>query len=116
MKRRRHFGKTVGPQPITRSLSKALEQLTPRSAPNPTNTVSLFNVLFTQWETLVGTIAQHAHPVRIDGKTLVVAVDHPMWATAFRSVSEPLFSRLKEIEPGAPSQLHIVVRPPGKSP
>ena len=41
--------------------------------------------VFSRWDEIVGTaLAAHLRPVRVDGRALVVTVDHPAWATQAR--------------------------------
>jgi predicted nucleic acid-binding Zn ribbon protein len=50
--------------------------------------------LFSGWSEIVGeAMAEHVHPVRIDASALVVAVDHPAWATQVRRLGETLLDR-----------------------
>ena len=42
-------------------------------------------VVFARWDEVVGgDLGEHVRPLRVDGATLVVAVDHPAWATRAR--------------------------------
>jgi predicted nucleic acid-binding Zn ribbon protein len=69
--------------------------------------------LFARWPDLVGaTVAAHVRPVRLDAEVLVVAVDHPAWATQVRRMERELLDRVSE-ETGAarPGRLEVRVRP-----
>jgi predicted nucleic acid-binding Zn ribbon protein len=68
--------------------------------------------LFSHWEELVGTgIASHVKPVRLDADALVVAVDHPAWATQVRQLGDDLLDRVsEEIGVTRPGRLEIRVR------
>jgi predicted nucleic acid-binding Zn ribbon protein len=51
--------------------------------------------VFGRWEELVGPqIAQHATPIRLDSKVLVIEVDDPAWATQIQLLSLGLRERL----------------------
>ena len=68
--------------------------------------------LFAHWEELVGAgIASHVQPVRLDREVLVVAVDHPAWATQVRQLGDDLLDRVAE-EAGVarPRRVEIRVR------
>ena len=50
--------------------------------------------LFAGWPEIVGeAMAEHVRPVRIDRSALVVAVDHPAWATQVRRLGDTLLDR-----------------------
>jgi predicted nucleic acid-binding Zn ribbon protein len=67
-------------------------------------------VLFTRWEELVGAeLGEHLRPVRVDGRALVVAVDHPAWATRARMESGEILARLKELADSPIERLEVVV-------
>jgi predicted nucleic acid-binding Zn ribbon protein len=51
--------------------------------------------LFAGWADIVGpAMAEHVRPVRIDASSLVVAVDHPAWATQVRRLGDTLLDRV----------------------
>ncbi len=53
--------------------------------------------VFGRWEELVGPqIAQHAKPIRLDAKVLVIEVDDPAWATQIQLLSLGLRERLSK--------------------
>jgi predicted nucleic acid-binding Zn ribbon protein len=73
--------------------------------------------LFTRWPEIVGEqMARHVQPVRMDHKVLVVAVDHPAWATQVRSMANELLDRVSQ-ETGMvrPERLEVRNRRPDKS-
>ncbi len=50
--------------------------------------------LFAGWTDIVGpAMAEHVRPIRIDASSLVVAVDHPAWATQVRRLGDTLLDR-----------------------
>jgi predicted nucleic acid-binding Zn ribbon protein len=77
--------------------------------------------VFTAWEELVGpAVAAHVRPLRVDGPTLVVVVDHPAWVTQLRALAPDILARVCEsVGDGAPdgeapvTRLDARVRPPG---
>ncbi len=68
--------------------------------------------VFRRWADTVGPgIAAHASPVALRGTTLVVAVDHPAYATQLRLMSPQLIARLAElVGPGAVDAVDVRVR------
>lgn len=67
--------------------------------------------LFARWAEIVGApLAAHVTPVRLDGTTLVVQVDHPAWATQLRLLGAELLDRVGAV-PGInrPTELDIRV-------
>lgn len=55
------------------------------------------STLFSRWEQVVGPdIAGHARPVSVHGGTLVLAVDHPAWATQLRYMTSDILTRISE--------------------
>ena len=70
--------------------------------------------VFTGWERIVGSsVAAHVRPLRVDGTTLVVAADHPAWATQLRHMAPEILARVAQACGGtdAPQRLEIRVRP-----
>ena len=72
--------------------------------------------LFTEWEALVGpALAAHVRPMKVDGPTLVVTVDHPAWATQVRTLAPDILAKVQDAAgPAAPrlTRLEARVRPP----
>lgn len=55
-------------------------------------------VTFSRWQEVVGEgLAAHARPVAIRDRALVVAVDHPSWATELRWLGPQLLGRLAQV-------------------
>lgn len=66
--------------------------------------------VFSRWEDLVGTeLSAHARPVRIDGGTLVVAVDHPAWGTRVRMEAGGILERIAMPEGQSLRRVEVVV-------
>jgi predicted nucleic acid-binding Zn ribbon protein len=75
----------------------------------PPSTATMESV-FARWEELVGAeLADHARPVRIDGRTLVVAVDHPAWGTRVRMDSGRILARVATPEGPPLERVEVVV-------
>lgn len=75
-------------RPLTSSLDRVARALgAPRARP--------LAVVFTHWEEVVGpALAAHSRPVSLRRGTLVVAVDHPSWATEIRWLASQLLAKL----------------------
>jgi predicted nucleic acid-binding Zn ribbon protein len=55
-------------------------------------------LVWSHWQDAVGpAVAAHAHPAALKGRTLVVAVDSPAYATQLRLLGRQLLNRLGEI-------------------
>jgi predicted nucleic acid-binding Zn ribbon protein len=94
-----------GPRPVGASLEKMAGGLgLPGSAG--------FGRLFARWTQIVGPMmAAHVSPVRLDGDSLVVRVDHPAWATQVRHLADGLLDRIAEVaEIDRPSRLDVRIR------
>lgn len=97
---------THGPVPLV----DALGVVAGRLGLGPTDLVT---TVFGHWEALVGpALAAHVRPLRLDGETLVVSVDHPAWATQVRHLAPEILERLDDAcgGTGAPVRLDIRVR------
>jgi hypothetical protein len=82
------------PTPITASLDAVMRSL---KGPGRHQVSGVFG----RWEELVGPqIAQHARPIRLDSKVLVIEVDDPAWATQIHLLSNEIRTRLA-LEVGA---------------
>ena len=78
----------------------------------PSSPVTM-EVVFTRWAELVGAeLAEHVRPLRVDGHALVVAVDHPAWATRARMESEPILARVRALGETSLERLEVVVERP----
>ena len=93
-----------------RKISELLDR-TARRLGAPSSGIT--SAVFAGWEDLVGPdIAGHARPVSLHGGVLVLAVDHPAWATQLRFMTGELLGRIGERTPsgGAPEVTEIHVR------
>ena len=54
--------------------------------------------VFGRWDEAVGEqIAAHVQPVKLDGGTLVVEVDDPVWATQVKFLASTIIERLRTV-------------------
>ena len=97
-----------------RKISELLDRTARRlGAPSPRIT----STVFSGWEQLVGPdIAGHARPGTLRDGVLVLAVDHPAWATQLRFMTGELLGRIRESTPsgGAPEVTEIHIRVVGE--
>lgn len=91
-------------------LSEALGAVSDRlGGPRP----DVLRVLFGRWEQIVGdAMAAHVRPVRLHEEVLVVACDHPAWATQVRHLAPDILDRVREAcgERDAPARIEVRVR------
>jgi predicted nucleic acid-binding Zn ribbon protein len=67
--------------------------------------------VFSRWPEIAGPVlAEHVHPVRMAGDTLVVAADHPAWATRARAEGPAILRSVGQLAGTAPTRLDVVVR------
>ena len=107
-----------GPRPVSESLDDVVAGLTrplpPAGHPPAAHRASAatLGTVFSRWEELVGpAVARHTRPLRLEGGTLVVAVDEPPWATQVRVLAPGILARLVD-QTGEPlARLDVVVRP-----
>jgi len=93
-----------GPRPVGTSLPRVLGRL---GAPP---TMATLEAVFTRWEEIAGRdLSRHVRPVRIDGRSLVVMVDHPSWATRVRMSSGRILAAVNEAGEGSLDRLEVVV-------
>lgn len=91
------------PRPLGASLDSVSQSL---GAP-PARTLT---TVFAHWDELVGqAMAAHVRPLSLAGGALVVAVDHPSWATQVRWLAPQLLARLAEAT-GQELVTHLEVR------
>jgi len=109
-RRRRPPGIDPGPRRLAEGLDAALRGLAPPSgAPAPA--ARSLAAVFAGWEEIVGpTLAGHVWPVGFSGGALVVAADHPAWATRVRMLGAEILVRVGERSGEAPGALRVVVR------
>ena len=82
-----------------KKLSELLDRTTKRLGGPSSGTTS---AVFSRWEQVVGPdIAGHARPVSLHRGALVLAVDHPAWATQLRYMTSELLTRVGEATGGS---------------
>jgi predicted nucleic acid-binding Zn ribbon protein len=96
--------KDSGPRSLGESMPRLLSRL--GSAPTP----AVMEAVFSRWEELVGPeLGGHLRPQRVDGHVLVVAVEHPAWATRARMESGQILARLRDLGETSIDRLDVVV-------
>jgi predicted nucleic acid-binding Zn ribbon protein len=97
----------MGPQPVADSIAKVLSRI--GAAP----TAQTLELLFTRWEEVVGPeLARHVQPQRLQNAILVVAADHPVWATRARMEAERIRARARELGDSGIERVEVVVQRP----
>ncbi len=70
-------------------------------------------VVFARWDEVVeGELEGHVRPLRVDGQTLVVAVDHPAWATRTRMQTARILARVQAFGDTRIERLEVLVERP----
>jgi predicted nucleic acid-binding Zn ribbon protein len=93
-----------GPRPVRESLDAAVRHIAPHGARE-------FAAIFGRWEELVGAaVAAHVQPLRATDEALVVAADHPAWATQVRALAPTLLAQIATATGRVPARLEVVVR------
>ncbi len=98
------------PVPIRRALDRLLGGM---GAP-PSGALA---TLFERWSELAGhPLAEHLTPAAIDGATLVVTVDDPLWATEARWRQSQIVGRCADLlGEGIVTRIEVRVRRPGSA-
>ena len=95
-----------GPRRVGESIPRVLGRL---GAP-PTE---VLEVVFTRWnEVVTGELGTHLRPLRVDQRALVVAADHPAWATRARLESADILARVQALGDSPIQRLEVVVERP----
>jgi predicted nucleic acid-binding Zn ribbon protein len=116
-RRRSRPGVDPGPSRLGDGLDEAVARLAPPDAGSAPASAGSLSAVFTRWEEIVGPgLARHVRPLRLSGGVLVVAVDHPAWATQVRSLGASLLGRVGEVSGQVPDRLEVTVRPPPTGP
>lgn len=99
------------PDPADREPHKIAELLdrTTRRLGGPTSGTT--STVFSRWDDIVGLdIAGHSRPVSLHRGVLVLAVDHPAWATQLRYMTADLLTRISDATAaGEVTDIHIRV-------
>ena len=68
-------------------------------------------LVFTRWEEVVGAeLSSHVQPMRLQNSTLVVGVDHPIWATRARMATERILRQLQQLGDSSIERIEVVVQ------
>ena len=68
--------------------------------------------IFANWEDIVGpAMAEHVRPLRLTPEALVVACDHPAWATQVRRLADTVLDRVAaETNTERPASLEVRIQ------
>jgi predicted nucleic acid-binding Zn ribbon protein len=95
-----------GPRRVRDSMPRLLGRL---GAP-PTE---VLEIVFTRWDEVVtGDLGAHLRPLRVDRQALVVAADHPVWATRARLESSDILARIHALGTSPIERLEVVIERP----
>ena len=97
----------AGPVHVSEALGAVSKRL---GGPRP----DVLTALFGRWASIVGeTMAAHVRPTRLHDGALVVACDHPAWATQVRTLAAEILARVREAcgADDAPDRIEVRVRP-----
>jgi len=97
----------AGPRRVGESMARLLGR---RGAPPAPATMEA--VLARGGEVVGDEVGAHLRPVRVDGSVLVVAADHPAWATRARMESAQILARLRPRCDTPIERLEVVVERP----
>lgn len=96
-----------GPRRIGDAMPRLLKRLGVSASP------ATMEAVFARWDEVVeGDLEGHVRPLRVDGRTLVVAVDHPAWATRARMQSAHILARLAVLGDTPIDRLEVLVERP----
>jgi predicted nucleic acid-binding Zn ribbon protein len=93
-----------GPRRVSETLDAVVRRIAPQNAGE-------FGAVFGHWEEIVGpALAAHVRPIRVTEDALVVAADHPAWATQVKALGSTVLAQVGEVAGRAPGRLEVVVR------
>jgi predicted nucleic acid-binding Zn ribbon protein len=73
----------------------------------------VLEIVFTRWgEVVSGDLGAHLRPLRVDRSVLVVAADHPAWATRARLESSDIVARIHALGESPIQRLEVVIERP----
>jgi predicted nucleic acid-binding Zn ribbon protein len=99
-------GDRGGPRPVGDSVPRLLRRL---GAP-PSGTMA---VVFSRWPEVAGpALGDHVRPLRMDGTTLLVAADHPAWASRTRMEAAAIMERARALGETLIERIEVVVQRP----
>ncbi len=100
-------GRGPGPRPLADSMASLLGRLGVPASP------ATLEAVFARWDEVVeGDLGGHVRPLRVDGPTLVVTVDHSAWATRARMQSAQILARVQALGDTAIERLEVLVERP----
>ncbi|MHB8318987.1 MAG: DUF721 domain-containing protein [Acidimicrobiales bacterium] len=94
-------------------LGTAIEAVVKRIRSDPVSTLdtTTMSAVFSKWSEIVGEGASaHIRPLRVSNEVLVIAADHPAWATRAKADSARILTKLEAISGKAPRRVEVVVR------
>jgi predicted nucleic acid-binding Zn ribbon protein len=114
---RRRRARDPGPRPLGDALDALVADL---GAPGPAGAggpervpAGALGQAFARWEEIAGeAMARHVRPLRWSGGVLVLAADHPAWATQARADGTGLSARVRDLTGAAPERIEVTVRRP----
>ena len=96
-----------GPRRVGEAMPRLLKRLGVAASP------ATMEVVFARWNEVVeGDLEGHVRPLRVDGHTLVVAVDHPAWATRTRMQTAHILARVRALGDTPIERLEVLVERP----
>jgi predicted nucleic acid-binding Zn ribbon protein len=96
-----------GPRRVGETMPRLLQRLGVPASP------ATLEVVFARWDEVVGDdLGGHVRPLRVDGPTLVVAVDHSAWATRARMQSVQILARVQALGATSIERLEVQVERP----
>ena len=96
-----------GPRRVGDALPRLLKRLGVPASP------ATMEAVFARWDEVIpADLDGHVRPLRVDGETLVVAVDHPAWATRARMQSAHILERVRTLGDSPIERLEVLVERP----
>lgn len=104
-RRRLRRGPDLGPQQVSGAIAKVLGRI------GTSSSLPTMELVFTRWEEVAGAgLSEHLQPARLQGSVLVVAADHPVWATRARMESERILARIHQLGDTSIERIEIVMQ------
>lgn len=96
-----------GPRRVGDAMPRVLKRLGVPASP------ATLEAVFARWDEVIdGDLEGHVRPLRVDERTLVVAVDHPAWATRARMQSAQILARVHALGDTQIERLEVLVERP----
>jgi predicted nucleic acid-binding Zn ribbon protein len=96
-----------GPKRVGDAMPRLLQRLGVPASP------ATLEAVFARWDEVVeGDLGSHVRPLRVDGSTLVVAVDHSAWATRARMQSAQILAQVRALGGTSIERLEVLVERP----